>query len=120
MGIGGKILRVGALGVILVALVGAVSVRMSQPGEPKFCTLGLAIVTIDGHEVQFQDQAKPGRDGCDLDQTQPLARVLGFDCRIREPDGQVVVELVPNRSDGTCGLPGGGGSEAVPEPWPKA
>jgi hypothetical protein len=49
-----------------------------------------------------------------------MAIVCGFDCRIREPDGDVVAKLVPNRSDGTCGLPGSDGRESVPDPRPKA
>jgi hypothetical protein len=120
MGLGGKILRVGALGVVVVALLGVAWARSSQPGEGTFCTMGLAIFVIDGQEVLPQDQSKPGRDGCDSDDTLPRAKVLGFDCRIREPDGDVVAKLVPNRSDGTCGLPGSDGSESVPDPWPKA
>lgn len=114
MGIGGKVLRIGAVAVIVLALGSVVWLRTTEPGEGHFCTLGLAIVEVDGQEAQLQDQAKPGRDGCDLDDTQPRARVLGFDCKVRASNGDVVVELVPNRSDGTCG------QGSIPSPWPTA
>jgi hypothetical protein len=31
--------------------------------------------------------------------------VLGFDCTIRSPAGEVVASTTPNRNDGTCGMP---------------
>ena len=36
----------------------------------------------------------------------------------RFSDGEVTVELVPNRTDGTCGLPGPD-DDGFPDPWPK-
>ena len=119
MAIGGKVLRIGALSVLLlVAATGAWVVR-SQPGEPKFCKASLAILVIDGHEVVPQDQGNPGRDGCDFGEiAEHYDRTLGFDCKIRTADGEVETELVPNRRDGTCGL-AGVGDPTIPDPWPE-
>ncbi len=117
---GGKVLRVGALGVLLVVAVAAGwIVTSSRLEEPLFCQASLAIVEIDGRSVAPQDQTGPNEDErCDFQQTEDAYPVLGFDCKVREPDGEVTVELVPNRSDGTCGLPGpeDGG---FPDPWPR-
>jgi hypothetical protein len=37
-------------------------------------------------------------------ETLPLV-VLGFDCRYRDADGEVVATATPNRPDGTCTIP---------------
>jgi hypothetical protein len=42
----------------------------------------------------------------------------GLDCKVRQPNGDVVTELEPNRPDRTCGLFEPGGS--YPSPWPTA
>lgn len=117
MGLGGKVLRIGAVGVLLVvAGFGGWFAWQWRSQETRFCTLGLAIVRIDGHDVFLQDSGPPGPDGCDGKETVRTNRVLGLDCKVREPDGDAVAELEPNRPDGTCGAfePGG----AYPDPWP--
>jgi hypothetical protein len=120
MRFGGKILRASAASVLLVvAAAGTWIFANSQPGEARFCQASLAIFEIDGRTVVPQDQTGLGEDErCDFDQTKDGYPVLGFDCKVREPDGEVTVELVPNRSDGTCGLPGPD-DEPLPDPWPK-
>lgn len=119
MPFGGKVLRSSAAGVVLVvAAAGTWIFATSLPGEARFCQASLAIFEIDGRTVVPQDQTGPGEDEhCDFDQTEDGYLVLGFDCRVREPDGEVTVELVPNRSDGTCGLPGPDDNR-LPDPWP--
>lgn len=120
MQIGGKVPRVGALALLLVAAIGGGwFVTRSRAAEPKFCQASLAIVEIDGQSVAFQDQTGPHEDErCDFQETEDAYPVLGFDCKVREPDGEVTAELVPNRSDGTCGLPEPGG-DGFPDPWPR-
>ena len=119
MPVGGKVLRVGALGVLLViSVAGGWIVTSARAGEPTFCLASLAFVDIDGRMVAPQDQTGPGEDErCDFQETEDAYPVLGFDCKVREPDGEVTVELVPNRSDGTCGLPGPE-DDGFPDPWP--
>lgn len=119
MAFGGKVLRVGAVSVIvLAAAIGLWRSAASRQGETRFCKASLALVEIDGRMVAPQDQTGPDEDeGCDFDQTERAYVVLGFDCKVREPDGEVIVEVVPNRSDGTCGLPSTD-DERIPEPWP--
>lgn len=119
MRLGRKVLTVGAAGVVLVVVgLGAWFTWAARPQETRFCTMGLAMVEIDGHEAVFQDQGGPGRDGCDFDETSRYDRTLGFDCKVRASDGEVVAEVVPNRPGGTCGLPSRDGSSPVPDPWP--
>lgn len=68
--------------------------------------------------VAPQDQTGPGEDeGCDFDETERADAVLGFDGKVREPDGDVTAVVVPNRRDGTCGLPTID-DERIPDPWP--
>lgn len=119
MAFGGKVLRAGAVCVIVVAAAAGIWIRStSQQDEALFCKASLAMVEIEGRMVAPQDQTGPGEDErCDFDQTEPAYAVLGFDCKVREPDGEVIVEVVPNRSDGTCGLPATEG-ERIPDPWP--
>jgi hypothetical protein len=119
MTFGGKVLRAGAVGVIVaVAATGIWITASSRQGETRFCKASLAVVEIEGRMVAPQDQTGPDEDeGCDFDQTERGHAVLGFDCKVREPDGEVTVEVVPNRSDGTCGLPNTA-DEHIPEPWP--
>jgi hypothetical protein len=116
---GGKLLRAGAVGVIvLVAATGIWITAASQAGETRFCKASLALVEVDGRMVAPQDQTGPGEDpGCDFGETERAYAVLGFDCKVREPDGEVTVEVVPNRNDGTCGLPTTD-DERIPNPWP--
>ena len=120
MKLGGKVLVVGAVSVlVVVAAAGAWLWAASKGSESHFCQASLAIVEIDGRTVAPQDQTGPGEDeACDFDETESAYPVLGFDCKVREPDGEVTAELVPNRSDGTCGLPDPG-DEGYPDPWPK-
>lgn len=119
MGLGGKVLRIGALSVLIVAVSFAGWIRWEtrDRGEATFCTLGLAITDIDGESVAIQDGGKPGDDGCGTEETLRDMKVLGMDCKLRAPDGEVVAEYVPNRSDGLCGL--AGPSETIPHPWPR-
>jgi hypothetical protein len=119
MTIGGKVLRVGAIGVVVLAVAtGAWVFVSSRTQEPLFCLASLAFVEIDGRMVAPQDQTGPTEDErCDFGETEDPYAVLGFDCKVREPDGEVTLELVPNRSDGTCGLPDP--DEAFPDPWPE-
>ena len=61
MRFGGKVLRAGAVAVLAIAAgFGAWTTWVAQPAEPRFCTLALAIVVIDGHEVVQQDGGRPG------------------------------------------------------------
>lgn len=118
MGIGGKALRIGAVGVI-VALAGlGIWVKANEPGEGKFCTLALGMVKVDGRWVALQDGGQPGDDGCDSQKTHRDMPTLGLDCKVRAPDGEVVKEMVPNRADGLCGRPEA--DETTPVPWPEA
>ena len=116
---GGKVIRGGAVCVIVVAAAVGVWIRATSPsGEALFCKASLTLVEIDGRMVAPQDQTLAGEDErCDFDQTEGTYAVLGFDCKVREPDGRVTVEVVPNRRDGTCGLPTSD-RERIPEPWP--
>lgn len=54
----------------------------------------------------MEDQGSPGKDGCDVSKA-PMGDdfnlLLGYDCKVRERDGNVVAEVPANRSDGTCG-----------------
>ena len=119
MTFGGKVLRAGAAGLVLVAAAGVWTLATSGQGEARFCKASLAIIEIDGRTVVPQDQTGPGEDqACDFDETEDAYPVLGFDCKVREPDGEVTAELEPNRSDGTCGLPGPG-DDGYPDPWPE-
>lgn len=118
MGLGGKVLRVGAVSVLVMAVsFGGWMAWESRATETRFCTLALGITRIDGHDVFLQDGGQPGPDGCESDETTRTNRVLGLDCKIRAPDGDVVAELQPNRADGTCGIPDPGGT--FPDPWPR-
>ncbi|HWJ63981.1 MAG TPA: hypothetical protein VNS19_18560 [Acidimicrobiales bacterium] len=117
MSLGGKVRRVGAASVLvlLVGLGGWIFLE-SRPTETRFCTLALGIARVDGVVVALQDGGEPGPDGCEGDETLRDMRVLGMDCKVRTPGGRVVVELQPNRPEGTCGLPEPG--DALPDPWP--
>jgi hypothetical protein len=119
MNLGGKVLTVGAVSLlIMVAGLGAFA-WSNRAQESHFCKASLAMFEIDGRSVAPQDQTGIGDDPwCDFDETEDPYPVLGFDCRIRQPDGEVTDELVPNRADGTCGLPDPG--DDLPDPWPKA
>jgi hypothetical protein len=90
---------------------------------------------LEGYQVMLQDSGDvPGPDPCDgpdrpgrgpdddggddlppasstslppgyvPDEPEPLV-VLGFDCRYRDADGEVVATAEPNRPDGTCTVP---------------
>lgn len=85
---------------------------LNQEGTETFCTLGLPIYEHDGARGTLEDNGEPGRDGCDGPDHNSLGITLGFDCKVRSPEGEVVDEVEPNRADGTCGLPGPG------EEWP--
>lgn len=109
--------------VLVVAISGVTGLglwadrRASEP--PRFCTTGLAFAEVDGRGAVLEDQGQPGPDGCDRDavpdpddvdvmvsDTDDDPLVLGFDCAVRAPDGEVVATTAPNRSDGTCGKDG--------------
>jgi hypothetical protein len=96
---------------LLVAVVAAGSgLLVSQrSGDARFCNAAAAIVEINGEPVFLEDQGAPGEDGCDADQAAMNATVLGQDCKLRAPGGDVIDELEPNRADGTCGQPDPGG-----------
>ena len=112
-----KVLTASGVCVLIVAVGCGVWIRsQSRPSEPHFCTMGLAIVEIDGRSVVFQDQAPPGREDCDLGETSKHEVILGQDCRVRHANGDVISELEPNRADGTCGLPDAG-DDGFPESW---
>lgn len=118
MGTGGKVLRIGAVAVIVLVAGIGIWGRATEPGEPKFCTLALGITEIDGHSAAIQDGGKPGDDGCETEDTMHDMWVIGLDCKVRASDGEVVRELVPNRDDGLCGRPDPDGE--IPSPWPEA
>lgn len=120
MRFGGKGLTIGLTSaLVLVIGAGGLFLWNDRAQETHFCKASLAMLEINGKTVIPQDQTGPTEDpACDFDETEDAYSILGFDCRIRKPDGTVTVELVPNRDDGTCGLPGLG--EEIPDPWLEA
>ncbi len=114
----GKVRRLSGIAALILVITGGAWFAYAATAEPetRFCTLGLAFVQIDGETVVFQDQGSPGLDGCDDDATSRHDRTLGLDCKVRDPDGEVLRELEPNRDDGTCGLYGPD-DDGFPESW---
>jgi hypothetical protein len=109
--------RPNVVAVLVLAIVGVAGVGLwaNDQGEPRFCKVGLAAREVDGHWAALQDQGDPGPDRCDMDEA-PYTHydvvgdrgdrgglVLGFDCAVRDRDGEVVTIDDPNRPDGTCG-----------------
>ncbi len=102
----GKRARVaGLVAVLVVALGGVVWLRASANREPVFCFAAGAGFEYEGEFYWLEDQGTPGRGGpCGDGRTaKPFERTVGFDCKVREPDGTVSASFRPNRSDGTCG-----------------
>ena len=112
---------VAVLVVAIAVVAGFGGWAMTQEdGEARFCTVGLPITPrnyeLEGYEVILQDSGdRPGPDECDGPDrpgrgpgesagTVPRV-VLGFDCRYRDADGEVVAVAEPNRPDGTCTRP---------------
>ncbi len=102
--------------VLLVGGVGAVAFVRTRPDpEPKFCTLGLPLWgTLDGVSVSLEDHAEPGRGDCDGEDHLRDMVVVGFDCKVRTGDGDVIDEVEPNRGD-ECGQPDAG--DELPASW---
>ena len=101
--------------VALVALAVGAFAYFSANREPKetFCTLALPILpgTMAG---TFEDHYPHGPDACDGTRVQGGTHVLGSDCKLRDSDGNVIDEVEPNFSDGTCGQ----SFDPYPASWP--
>jgi hypothetical protein len=94
--------------VAVVAVLAAVSIAFAKrSGDFGSCTAQRQMAVVDGETVALEDRVFPGRDPCDIVRTDGPGdmNVLGFDCRVRTPAGDVVASTTPNRADGTCGLP---------------
>ena len=99
-----------AVATVVLVVVGLFAAPMfiDHSHPPQFCTLAMAITTVNGQFVELQDQHAPGRqkasEPCgDLGRTDADFNVLGFDCKVRDPAGTVIARTTPNRHDGTCG-----------------
>lgn len=93
------------LALVVVVVFGVGFVYMTnQEGEEVACTLGLPIFEGRGVRGTMQDHAPAGPDACDGPEVDSGMHVLGLDCNLRNPDGNVVAELEPNQPGGTCGL----------------
>jgi hypothetical protein len=96
--------------VVVLAVSAAALFETRTTGSRMKCESVLRGAEIEGiGGVAFEDQGGPGRDGCD-DRHAGAGlswRVLGFDCKIRDPADVVVATTTPNRTDGTCGQPSG-------------
>lgn len=97
----------------VTVIVGGYAVwTLNQEPSEKFCLLGRPIYTEMRFRGELEDGGSPGRGDCDGPDRYPGGLTLGLDCKVRDPDGTVRYTLKPNRSDGTCGIPGDG------EDWP--
>ena len=102
----------------LLALVGVMScagflgeVATHHP-RTVFCKVGLAGFHRGSEMIALQDNGEPGPGDCDGSPTLRTMRVLGLDCKLREPDGEVVEQLSPNGEDDTCVL-----ARSYPASW---
>jgi hypothetical protein len=94
--------------VAVVMVLAAVSIALAKRSGGFSCAAQAPMAFVDGETVALEDHGFPGRDGCDIGRTDEGAgdmNVLGFDCRVRTPAGDVVASTTPNRADGTCGQP---------------
>jgi hypothetical protein len=94
--------------VAVVTVLAAVSIALAKrSGGFSSCTAQGQMAVVDGETVALEDHGFPGRDPCDIGRTDGAGdmNVLGFDCRVRTPAGEVVASTTPNRADGTCGRP---------------
>jgi hypothetical protein len=94
--------------VAVVTVLAAVSITLAKrSGDFGSCAAQGQMAVVDGETVALEDHAFPGRDPCDVGRTHGTGdmNVLGFDCRVRTPAGEVVASTTPNRADGTCGQP---------------
>jgi hypothetical protein len=94
--------------VAVVTVLTAVSIALAKrSGGFGSCTAQGPMVVVDGETVALEDHGLPGRDVCDVGRTAGAGdmNVLGFDCRVRTPAGEVVASTTPNLADGTCGRP---------------
>jgi hypothetical protein len=97
-----------AMVVAVVTVLAAVSITLAKlSGGFGSCPAQGQMAVVDGETVALQDHSFPGRDPCDVGRTHGTGdiNVLGFDCKIRTPAGEVVASTTPNRADGTCGQP---------------
>jgi hypothetical protein len=98
-----------AMVVAVVTVLAAVSITLAKLLSGGFgsCPAQGQMAVVEGETVALQDRAFPGRDPCDVGRTHGTGdiNVLGFDCRVRTPAGEVVASTTPNRADGTCGQP---------------
>lgn len=100
-----------ALMLLGLMLMGGAAVALVEAAEPPmtFCVatgrLGGGLV-IDGRDSVLQDAGDPGPDACDAASRHPHMLTVGLDCEVRDPSGQRVGSMPPNRTDGTCGLAG--------------
>ena len=95
--------------VAVFTVLAAVSIALAKRSDglvPCAAQAPMAVV-VAGETVALKDHGLPGRDGCDVGRTDGAGdmNVLGFDCMVRTPAGDVVASTTPNRADGTCGLP---------------
>lgn len=92
----------------LLALLGIVSCagflgEVAGPNERTvFCHAALAGFERGERFVALQDNGQPGRGDCDGAPTLRDTLVLGLDCKLRDPAGEVVDRLAANGDDGTC------------------
>lgn len=104
---------------LVLAVTGAAGLLYAtnlDPPHETFCTLGLPYIQGADLSFTFEDGGSPGPGECDRSTVMPDAHVLGFDCKLRDPDGKVVAELEANQPNGSCGLPMDG-SFSVPGSW---
>ena len=95
--------RAGILvALLIIAIAGGVSLMASrEPRKGKFCTPSLPIQEVNGKTVAVQTHGSHG-GVCAVPGTNPGMDTLGFDCRVRGPDGKVLTTVKPSHADGTC------------------
>jgi hypothetical protein len=115
---GGTVRMIGGIAALIAVVGFGAWFARAATTEPdaRFCTMGLPLFEIDGRTVVPQDMDPPGRDACDGEQTERGRLILGLDCKVRRPDGEVIATLEPNRDDGDCGLPDPG-DDGFPSSW---
>lgn len=104
--------------VVVVFGAGFAYVAANDEQQEVFCTLGLPFYQGADRTFTFEDGGEPGPGDCDGSKVARSGLVLGFDCKLRNPGGDVVAELEPNQPDGRCGL--GIDGAPYPESWHAA
>ena len=110
-----RFVRLSAVASVLVTAISlGFGVKWSsEPPESHSCPYGGAGFERRGAEVWLQDQGKPGRDACDLPSNVGAELILGFDCKLRLPDGRVIAVLQANGPHGACVIP----MDSYPTSW---